>query len=275
MFLKTFNKEIMMKNKEDCKYNKLGETNHNNKNCLMKIVEFNNRYDIVVEFQDKYKGRVHTNYQAFLCGQVKNPYLASVVDIGITGNKYLTHINRKPIKEYVSWVHMIKRCYDERYRDKNRTYNECYICEEWLMFENFYEWLHSQENFEKWLCGERWNIDKDILIKGNKMYSPETCCLVSSSVNSLFTKCDRKRGNLPIGVSKVKNRDGYSALCHNPFTNKQEYLGYFKSIKSAFRAYKKRKEEIIKLVAEFEFNQGNITKECYDAMMNYEVEITD
>ena len=93
-----------MKNKEDCKYNKLGETNHNNKNCLMKIVEFNNRYDIVVEFQDKYKGRVHTNYQAFLCGQVKNPYLASVVDIGITGNKYLTHINRKPIKSLIPSV---------------------------------------------------------------------------------------------------------------------------------------------------------------------------
>ena len=275
MFLKIFNEVIATKNKEDYNHNKLGETKYNNKNCLMKIIEFNNRYDIVVEFQDKYKGRVHTNYQAFSCGQVKNPYLASVVGIGVTGNKYPTRINRKPVKEYVSWIHMIKRCYDERYRDKNRTYNECFICEDWLIYENFYEWLHSQPNFEKWLCGERWNIDKDILIKGNKMYSPETCCLVSSGVNSLFTKSDARRGSLPIGVSKVKNRNGYSALCHNPFTNKQEYLGYYKSIKSAFRAYKKRKEEIIKLVAEFEFNQGNITKKCYDAMMSYEVEITD
>jgi len=254
---------------------KLGEENFNNKGCLMRIIEFNSRYDIVVEFQDKYKGQVHTNYQAFSCGQVKNPYLTSVVGVGITGNKYLTHINRKPVKEYVSWVHMLKRCYDERYRNKNRTYNECCVCEKWLLFENFYEWLHSQENFDKWLNGVQWNVDKDIIIKGNKTYSPETCCLVSNEVNSLFTKGNARRGNLPIGVSKVKNRNGYCASCHNPFTNKQEYLGYYRTINEAFTVYKRCKEDIIKQVAQTEYSNGNITKECYDAMMKYEVEITD
>ena len=134
--------------------------------------------------------------------------------------------------------------------------------------------MHNQDNFDKWLNGNRWTIDKDILIKGNKIYSPNTCCLVPENVNTLFTKCNAIRGNLPIGVRKCGNK--FQAICMNHFTNKQRYIGSYSTPTEAFYSgYKPYKENLIKQVAKEEYSKGNITKMCYDAMMNYEVEITD
>lgn len=253
---------------------RLGEERLNNQGSLMKIVEYKNSSDMVVEFQDDYRAKVNTQYSHFSRGQIKNPYHPSICGVGMIGEKYPISVNSKHTKEYNAWVGIIERCYSEKWKMKRPTYENVTCCKEWLLYENFYEWLHSQPNFEKWYNGKRWAIDKDILNKGNKVYSPETCCLVSLGVNSLFTKCDKIRGDLPIGVS----RDGkkFRAYCTNPFTKEFEYLGKFDTSEKAFYlGYKPRKEIIIKQVAEFEYNEGNISKECYDTMMNYIVEITD
>lgn len=254
--------------------NRLGEEKYNNKNCLMKIIEYNNTSDIVVEFQDEHKAKVHAAYREFSDGSIKNPYYPSVFGVGITGNKYKTrNTDGVQIKEYNSWKTMLVRCFDEEYKTKHPTYKDVTCCEEWILFENFYEWLHSQKNFDRWLNNNGWHLDKDILIKGNKVYSPENCCLVPQNVNNLFLKNDAIRGNCPIGVSSSEN--GYGAHCNNPFTNECEFLGYHDTEQNAFLSYKKQKESIIKKVAQIEFDNCNITEECYHAMMNYEVEITD
>lgn len=252
---------------------RLGEIKYNKQNCPMKIVEYNNATDIIVEFQDIFKGRVHTTYRNFINLEIKNPYYPSVFGVGITGNKYPTKINGKHVAEYIAWHNVISRSYNKKDKTKNPTYQNVTCCEEWLSYENFYEWLHSQENFDKWLNGKRWAIDKDIVNKGNKIYSPKNCCLVPQNVNCLFTKRDNYRGDLPIGI--FKNGIEFRVHCSNPFTCKYEDLGTYQTIEEAFFVYKKRKEEIIKQVAEIEYNNGNITKKCYDAMMSYEVEITD
>lgn len=253
---------------------RFGEERYNNKGCLMKIVEYNNSDDIIVEFQDAYKAKVHAAYREFNNGSVKNPYYPSVYDVGITGSKYPTRIDGgHQIKEYNAWKTMLVRCFDKEYKEKHPTYANATCCDEWLLFENFYEWLHSQPNFDKWLNNNGWNLDKDIIVKRNKLYSPETCCLVPNNVNKLFVKGEALRGDCPIGV--CKNDYGYGAYCHNPITNKQEFLGYHSTKSRAFLAYKKRKEMIIKQVAQEEYNKGSITRECYEAMMKYEVEIDD
>ena len=253
---------------------RLNEERLNNQGCLMKIVEYNNNHSIILEFQDKYKGKVHTNYKSFSLGETKNPYYPSICGIGITGNKYPTRINNKKPKEYAVWTDMIRRCFDIKEKENFPTYKNATCCDEWLLYDSFYEWLHKQENFEKWYNGSRWDIDKDILFKGNKIYSPETCCLTPNNVNQLFVKRDNDRGDYPVGVHKFRN--GYRAQCRNPFNgNKQEYLGIYSTFKQAFNAYKIFKENIIKQVAEIEYKSGNITKQCYEAMMNYEIEITD
>lgn len=257
---------------------RLGEEKTNNQNSTMRVVEYNSATDIVVEFQDEYKAKVHTNYGAFLKGQVKNPYYPSVYEVGMIGIKYPVWENGKHTKEYNAWNHMLERCYSKILLKRKPTYNNVTCCNEWLLYENFYEWLHNQENFKKWSSNDKWAVDKDILIKGNKIYSPETCCLVPINVNSLFTKREAERNNLPVGISPRKNGKYYVRCSQGSDFNgkrKSKYIGNYDTPEQAFQAYKKYKESYIKQVAQEEYDKGNITKTCYEAMMKYEVEIAD
>lgn len=252
---------------------RLGQEKYNNQEYLMKIVEYKDTRNIIVEFQDDYKAKVHTQYNNFLLGNVKNPYCPSVFNIGMIGVKYPISINGKHTKEYTTWKGILERSFNKKLKEKYLTYQNVICCDEWLLFENFYEWLHEQENFNKWYNNDNWHLDKDILIKRNKIYSPDTCCLVPYNVNKLFVKNNANRGNFPIGVYKHFNK--YQSLCRNPFLNKVISLGLYNTSEEAFQVYKKYKEGIIKQVAKHEFDKGNITKSCYEAMMNYKVEITD
>ena len=184
--------------------------------------------------------------------------------------------NGTKVKEYETWRGIIKRCFDEGYLKREPTYNGCYISDEWSNYSNFYGWIITQENYQKWKDGDkRWSIDKDIVQKGNKRYSKETCFLVPQNVNSLFTNRRLHRGKYPIGVDYLKRLNKFRASCMNPFTGKQEYIGVYISAEDAFNAYKKYKENIIKRVAEQEYANGNITLECMNAMLKYKIEIND
>lgn len=253
-----------------------GEENYNFQGCLMKIIKYINANDIFVEFQDEYKAIVHGAYKEFKKGKIKNPYHPEVYGVGMIGQKYTTSINGKSTKEYKIWHSMLQRCYDEKVKKKYYYYQDVYCCNEWLLFENFYEWLHSQPNFGKWFDGSRWAIDKDIISKHNKEYSPNLCSLVPDNINALFTKHDKDRGKYPIGVYYVKRNNTYKAQCNNPLRdNKRVGLGEYSDPIIAFQKYKEYKEYIIKEVAKNEYSQGNITEQCFNAMMNYQVEITD
>ena len=248
-------------------YERIGKTNINNKGSSMKVIEYITKGDIIVEFQDEYKARVHTSWSMFDKGLVKNPYIPSVYNIGIKGNKYPSKINQKYTEEYRKWQNMLSRCYDKRFKE-SYAYKDVTCCEEWLLYENFYEWLHSQENYNQWISSnDRWSLDKDILVKGNKIYSPNVCSLVPEKVNNLFIRKKSSRGELPIGVSKQGKY--YASDCNG------KYVGLSKTPEEAFEIYKIKKEESIKQIAQEEYDKGNITKRCYNAMMNYEVEITD
>lgn len=239
----------------------------------MRIVEYNKTSDIVVEFQDEYRYRTNNTYRNFKTGCIKNPYHPSLYGVGVIGTKYPVSYNCKNTKEYDMWHSMLQRCYDKEYKEKRPAYKYVTCCEEWLLFENYYEWLHSQDNFDKWYNGKRWAVDKDILFKGNKIYSPKTCCLVPQNVNCLFLKRDAVRGEYPIGVRCESGI--FKALCKNSVSGKTEELGSYPTVEEAFNVYKEYKENIIKQVAQKEYEVGNITKRCYESMMNYKVEITD
>lgn len=239
----------------------------------MKIVEYNNCNDIVVEFQDEYKCKVHTAYGNFMRKCVKNPYAKSVYGVGMIGTKYPMSSNGKNTKEYDLWKNMLRRSFSEKEKNRAPCYKEATCCEEWFLFENFYEWLHSQENFNKLYNGRRWAVDKDILIKGNKLYSPDMCCLVPQNVNCLLLKREALRGDLPLGVKRTGNK--FEAMCGNPFTGKTEHLGKFETPEEAFYVYKSCRENYIKQVAEVEYNNGNIIRSCYEALMNYSIKIDD
>lgn len=257
---------------EKQKQDRLYSENYNKQNCLMKIIKYDGVRKVTVQFQDKFKYTTTTFYKHFLNGSIINPYYPDVLGVGICGTKYPTKINGKNTKEYRTWYNMLLRCYDKKIHEREPTYIQCECCEEWLLYENFYEWIHSQENFDT-ISKIEWALDKDILIKNNKIYSPNTCCLVPQTINNLFIKSDATRGQYPIGVSYYKNISKYASQCHDG--NKNIYLGVYNTPEEAFYVYKNFKEKLIKNNAKQEYSNHNITKQCYDAMITYEVEITD
>ena len=235
----------------------------------MKIVNYNNSHDIIIEFQDKHKARVHTNYGAFKNGEVRNPYYKNVYSIGYIGQgKYNSKEHKKT---WSVWYDMLRRCYDPYELNKYPTYIDCYVCEEWLNFQNFAKWYESN-HYE--IFNQRMHLDKDILVKGNKIYSPDTCVFVPERVNELFTKSDVIRGEYPIGVNYHKQHKKLQVRC-NTLKEKRKHLGYFPLNKpfQAFTAYKNFKENYIKEVAD-EY-KDLIPQKLYEAMYNYEVEIND
>lgn len=242
----------------------------NNQGETMKIVEYLSSNNILVEFEDG--TIVNASVRNFKAGAVKNPNSPSVFGVGVVGVKYPINKNGKIIREYTVWHGMLERCYSERskHNPRNRTYKDCVVDKGWLYFPNFYEWIHSQDNYDKWRLGG-YSIDKDIIKKGNTVYSKEYCCLVPSYINNLFTKHGAARGKYPIGVLKGPYSFEVRVIC----MEKKYHLSGFDSEESAFNEYKRIKEEIIKQRASDEYANGRITKRCFDAMMSYCVEITD
>ena len=166
----------------------------------MIIVDYINANNILVQFLDKNKTIVKTKYCHFKKGKVGNPFDKTVCENGFLGvGNFKSHnINNVVTKEYEEWRHMLERCYNIKIQKKHPTYIGCTVCEEWLNFQKFAKWW-TDNHYE--IKNYRMELDKDILIKGNKIYSPETCCIVPSNINTLFTKANKSRGQYPIGVS--------------------------------------------------------------------------
>ena len=172
---------------------------------------------------------------------------------------YPTKIKGKSTPLFSVWRSMKKRC------RKQANYKDCEICKEWLYdYQSFAEWATLR--FRK-----GWELDKDILIKGNKVYSPDTCCFVPQYINSIFTKNNKRRGSCPIGVYYTKNDKLYQARVSE--YGHWVYLGCYKDAISAFNAYKKEKERYIKEVADK--YKDELEPRVYKALYNYQVEITD
>ena len=253
----------MKTTKEEIKNKRIGTVVKNITGYEMKCIGYRNSMDIDVLFLNN--GYIVKNIQwnNFIRGKVKYR--------NIDEDEYYKSITTT--KEYYTWYQMIRRCLNEKIKEDKPTYKDVACCDEWLYFENFYDWLHSQENFKIWKDLKWSAIDKDIFIKGNKVYSPDTCCLVPVNVNNLFVKHDALRGDYPIGVSQIGEK--YSAKCTNPFECRVVFIGMYDTINEAFEAYKEYKENIIKEIADIEYNKGTITRKCRDAMYAYKVEIDD
>ena len=266
------------------KIDRTGETNISNEGCVMEIVEYNNAGDVIIEFQDEHRYRMHARYQDFKRGCVKNPFFASVYGhgyLGIDKNGNVPNITEfKDSKsvitwEYTKWKAMLKRCFDDKLKEKYPTYKGVTCCERWLCFANFLEDFEILKQEYNWSEEEKLNLDKDILHKSNKMYSLDNCVLVPDWINKLFTKRDAKRGECPIGVSYHKRNKKYQAHCS--INRKKIRIGYYNTPEQAFNAYKIAKENEVERIANECILKGYITKDSrlYNAMINYQIEITD
>lgn len=257
------------------KIDRTGETRLNNFGSQMIIVEYRMSKDMNVYFPEYDWTAESVEYGQFKKGNVKCPYEKRVYGHGYLGEgKHKASENSKGTKCYDAWWHMLGRCYNPKYHEKEPTYKGCTVSKEWLNFQNFAEWYYN--NYYE-IEGQQMALDKDILVKGNKIYSSDTCVFVPQNINMLFVKCDKSRGNLPIGVYYKKRTGKFQAYCsvYNFEENKSEkiHLGYYDTPEKAFEVYKQFKEQNIKEVAEY--YKGKIPKKLYDAMCGYEVDIDD
>ena len=145
-------------------------------------------------------------------------------------------------KYYAAWTRMLERCYSKKFLERNPRYTGTSVCSEWLYATAFKKWMEQQDWHGK-------SLDKDIILPGNKLYSPETCAFVLQATNSFVLASDAIRGEYPIGVSLFKRTGEYYASCQNPFTGKQEHLGCFSTPEEAHDGWRKRKHELAQLVA--------------------------
>lgn len=251
--------------------NRVGEKHLNNNGLWMTITACRKgrRCDII--FSD---GVIveDIRYDHIKDGNVNNPYVPSVYGIGYLGvGRHLASIGGKATKTYDNWRGMLQRCYSEEYLIKKPSYVGCNVDKEWHNFQSFAQWY--EDNYKSHMDSS-WDLDKDILQKGNKIYSSKTCTFVPKKINSLFVKNNILRGKYPIGVTMTKTKAGierFHATIHENGRNRS--VGTYDTPEEAFYAYKNIKEQHIKEVADKW--RGQITEPCYKAMYAYEVEITD
>ena len=143
---------------------------------------------------------------------------------------------------YVAWKSMLERGYSEKFLESYPTYTGTSVCSEWLYASQFKKWMEQQDWRDK-------SLDKDIIVPGNKLYSPDTCAFVLPATNSFVTACDASRGEYPLGVSLYRRTGKYLARCNNPFSRETEHLGYFFTPEDAHEVWRKRKHELAQLVA--------------------------
>ena len=250
----------------------------NYKNCVGKILKSKNSGDFkILKYNDSGNVEIqflNTGYEASVQltnirnGKVKDPYSPSVCNIGIVGTKYPSKVNGVLTKEYTLWQSMLVRCYNDVYQKKQPTYEGCEVSNKFKSYEYFYEWCNKQVGFSN----DGFDLDKDLLTKGNKVYSEDACVFLPHEINSLLIKRTASRGKHLIGVCWDKAKNAFKAQV-NKNKGKQECLGLFKTELEAFNAYKTAKETFIREQANKW--KGKIDIRAYNALMKYEVNIDD
>jgi hypothetical protein len=143
------------------------------------VLKYVNKNEVYFQFDSGYVG-------CFAIGNIRNGLFKDKMSPSMYGIGFIGDGNHKPSKNgkhtkvYARWKDMIARCYDEKLQAKKPTYKGCSVSKEWHNFQNFAEWYH--ENYPA--DGKDYQLDKDHLVKGNKVYSPDTCCFLTPQENT-------------------------------------------------------------------------------------------
>ena len=219
------------------------------------IISYINKNRVLVEFECG--TRTTTTITSLIKGKTRNPNKPTLLGIGIIGQGKYSSRNKVI---YDAWSNMLKRCYDS-----NNKYFKSYggsgvrVCEEWHNFQNFAAWYDSQykEN--------GWQVDKDLLHYGNKLYSPKGCLMLPRELNMLI----QKRAKGECGLSGVtRHGSKYRAqIRSDKWERGSEYLGLFNTAREAHAAYIDKKKCIIKEKAE-EW-KSKVPQHIYFALIEY------
>lgn len=184
-----------------------------------------------------------------------------VLGVGINDGTRPVWVNGKHLKSYTLWISLLNRCYSLSFQRGNPTYVGCSASENFRNFSYFHEWCQNQIGFGQ--LG--FQLDKDLLLKGNKVYSETTCLFLPKDLNTLLNLRKAARGDLPIGVSRHGGK--FKASCKGNFPSR--HVGIFSTPDEASQAYKQAKETYIK--AQAEKWKAHIDPRAFATLMAYRV----
>ncbi len=191
----------------------------------------------------------------------------TLIGIGFVGDgPYKTRIDGSMTNAYIAWRDMIHRCYNPKLREKYNTYNDCMVDDRWHNFQNFAKWFSSSKFSER-----GYHLDKDLLVRGNKTYGPDNCCLLPPALNYLI-RINRPNkqplGKNPLIGATIHQSSGRwrSTISKN---GEKVYLGLFDKEIDAHLRYVEEKEQFVREQAEFW--RDNIENRAYEALMRWRV----
>jgi len=172
-------------------------------------------------------------------------------------------INESTTIEYDAWHRMMERCYSAKHAMRYPSYIACEVDSTWHRYSVFKEWF--------WLNYiEGYHLDKDILVQGNKIYSPITCVFIPHYINQLLTDRSRDRGEYPLGVSKEAKRNKYKAGIS--INGKNKHLGFYDTPELAHTAWIVAKKKYVNECANEAYAKGEISERVRDALLNRKFE---
>jgi hypothetical protein len=256
----------LLREEDSCQINpeiKVGQFFTNTQGVTLEVIKYEKASKVTVKVHGPVEYEIITTQGNLKKGVVHDKYSPSFAGKGILGDAVVDVKSQ----EYVAWAGMIKRCYIfyENKPTARVNYEGCEVADHFLYYPNFTGW------FGKQFVQPKWQLDKDLLVKGNKIYSAETCVFLPRALNTFLTLRGNHRGPYPIGVTIHEETGHFEAACNRD--GKRIYLGVYKTPEAAFEIYKAEKEAYAKdLAARW---KGQIDPRAYDALMNWTVDITD
>lgn len=242
---------------------KAGDVFKTNQGCTCTVILYKNQTNILIEFNDQNKHRATVRAKHLRSGYVKNPYHPSVRGRGFMGvGQFNAYQDGKVTDEYKKWSSMFRRCYSEVDAKDRNHYSDCEIHEDWFNFQNFALWLTKNKSYSP-----DYHLDKDLIILGNRVYSPRACCLVPIEINNLLLDPKSKSRKLPVGVKKDSRSGRFIASMR--MDSKNKHIGSFGTPQEAHEAYVSTKEAYVKEIANHW--RGRIDERVYEALMNWRV----
>jgi len=240
---------------------KVGDRFQTNEGYEAEVIKYNGSLDVVIKFNDEFNYEKRVEAANLRKGNVKNPYHKSVIGVGFYGHgPHKAKIRGKVQRVYNVWKAMFVRCYSQKELNRHPTYMDCRVDSRWHNFQVFADWFYEQPNHDS----VGFDLDKDLLVLGNRVYGPEFCSFVPNSINKLLSDSRGSRGKYPQGVSTHRDGKYYANIQIN---NKQRCLGSYATPEEAEAVYRYAKQMYVKEQAMK--HKDVLHPKVYDNLMNF------
>lgn len=164
---------------------------------------------------------------------------------------------------YAKWEKMILRVSTISGLEKNPSYKNVSICDEWIYFSNFRNWVLSQNIHPD--DYSQLDLDKDLKNKNSFVYSPDTCLFIPRYINcALSLNGDKNKNGISVGVQQRIHKTKISYRAYINKFRKRMIIGTYDNEADAHLAW--QNEKII-------FFREMINKYKTERYYNIEVEL--